>query len=63
MKRSDVAIEFDGKKIESSTQLRNMAAQTVKVAMLRLYSCAAAKPLSSPPLRFNEKMIILNFQP
>ncbi|MDH5384007.1 MAG: DegQ family serine endoprotease [Candidatus Aminicenantes bacterium] len=40
IKRGDVMVEFDGKKVENSTQLRNMAAQTkpgtpVKIGLLR----------------------------
>ncbi len=40
IRRGDVIVEFDGKKIENSTQLRNMAAQTepgtpVKIGLLR----------------------------
>jgi len=40
IKRGDVIVEFDGKKVENSTQLRNMAAQTnpgtpVKIGLLR----------------------------
>jgi serine protease Do len=40
IRRGDVIFEFDGKKVESSTQLRNMAAQTkpgtpVKIGLLR----------------------------
>ncbi len=40
VKRGDVIVEFNGKKVENSTQLRNMAAQTkpgtpVKIGLLR----------------------------
>jgi serine protease Do len=40
IKRGDVIVEFDGKKVENSTQLRNMAAQAkpgseVKIGLLR----------------------------